>query len=148
MGFGLVALVLLLVAWGLAGRSAAGAPARQGAPRRLGFRPRPWWLSLIEVLYLEVHWAFYRGASIVLLEEIYRGVFIGLGLVYLEWALNPFWRRGWRSDGVAADQWLRAALALVAALVFLSTRNLWLCFGVHLLLEPVIRRLGRLRTTG
>ena len=145
LGFGLVALVLLLAAWGLARRGAAGVPAREGAPRQLGFQPRPWWLSLIEVLYLEVHWAFYRGTSIVLLEEIYTGVFVGLGLVYLEWTLNPFWRRGWRSEVAAADQWLRAALALVAALVFLSTRNLWLCFGVHLLLELIIRRLGRMR---
>lgn len=148
LGFGLAALVLLLVAWGAASRGASGALAGEGAPGRLGFQPRPWWLSLIEVLYLEVHWAFYRGASILILEEIYKGVFIGLGLVYLEWALNPFWRRGWRSDSAAADQWLRAALALVAALIFLSTRNLWLCFGVHLLLDLIIRRLGRVRATG
>lgn len=147
LGFGLVALVLLLVAWGSASRDAGYAPAGQGATGRLGFQARPWWLNAIDVLYLEVHWAFYRGACIVVLGDLYTGVFAGLGLVYLEWALNPFWRRGWLSNAVAAAQWLRAALALVVALIFLFTRNLWLCLGVHLLLDLIIRHLGRRRAT-
>ena len=74
---------------------------------------------------------------------MYKGVFLGLGLVYLEWALNPAWRRGWRALPRAAEQWLQAALALVSALVFLLTRNLWLCLGVHAVLALLFWGFGR-----
>ena len=48
-----------------------------------------------------------------------------------------------RSKSLAAGQWLRAALALLASILFLLTRNLWLCLGVHWLLEMAFWRLGR-----
>lgn len=132
LGFGLVAFLVLLLAWSSA---------------RLRFSPSPWWATLVEVLYLEVHWAFYRGAVAVVLNDLYAGVFVGLGVVYVEWALNPAWREGWRSESSAASQWLRAALALVIALLYLSTRNLWVCLGVHALLELAFWGLGRRRAT-
>jgi hypothetical protein len=141
IGFGLLACLLLGLAWANANRSrSTGAgPSRRPFP----FPARPWWAILIDVLYSQVHWAFYWGALAVLLQDLYRGVFLGLGLVYLEWALNPFWRRGWRGDPQAAAQWLGAALALVTALIFLSTRNLWLCLGVHAVLELLFWGFGR-----
>jgi hypothetical protein len=100
----------------------------------------------IDALYLQVHWAFYRGALAVELGDVYTGVFLGLGLIYLEWALNPFWQQGWRDKNLAAGQWLRAALALVAAILFLFTRNLWVCLGVHGALELTFHSLGRERS--
>lgn len=134
-GLGLAALVVLLIAWTNANRPAGGL--------RLSFPARPWWSLLIDVLYLEVHWAFYRAALAVVLADDYPAVWLGLALVYLEWALNPFWRRGWRRPERAAGQWLRAALALVIAFLFLLTRNLWVCLGVHAVLELTCRRVGR-----
>ncbi len=135
LGLGLAALVILFIAWRYAGRSAEGL--------RLTFPPRAWWAIVVDGLYLEVHWAFYRGALAVLRDDVYTGVFWGLVLVYLEWSSSPFWRRGWRTPSRAAEQWLHAALALVAALVFLLTQNLWVCLGVHLGLALSFWTLGR-----
>jgi hypothetical protein len=123
LGLGLFSLVILAVAWMHVGRA------------RLRFRPKPWWALLVDGLYLEVHWAFYRGGLAVLLDDIYAGTFLGLAFVYLEWGLNPFWREGWRLPARAGERWLRAAMSLIVALLFLFTRNLWVCLGVHWLLE-------------
>jgi hypothetical protein len=131
VGLGLAALLLLLLALTNARRAADD--------YRLRFRAQPWWAVLVNVLYLEVHWAFYRSALAVAIGDLHSGAFLGLGLVYLEWGLNPLWRQSWRSDSGAADPWLRAALALVVALIFLFTRNLWACLGTHLLLEFTLR---------
>lgn len=123
-GLGAVALVILLL-------------ARRRANNRPPFSPRPWWQTVIGVAYLEVHWAFYRAALTLLLGDLYFGVFAGVGLVYVEWAVSPFWRRGWREESQAAGRWLRAALALVIAVLFLLTENLWICLVVHGLVELI-----------
>lgn len=135
LGLGALALVLLILAW-------AGAN-RRGGDTRLLFTPSHWWTVLVSVLYLEVHWAFYRGAVAVILDDAYAGMFLGLGLVYLEWSLSPFWRRSWRPASHAAESWLRASVALVIALLFFFSRNLWICLGIHLLIESSMRLLGR-----
>ena len=135
LALGMAAMVLLLLAWTQANRAAGN--------HRLRFPPRQWWALWVDGLYLQVHWAFYRGALAAALEDVYTGVFVGLGLVYLEWALDPFWRQGWREPAQAAERWLRTALALVAALIFLFTRNLWVCLAIHGLLELTFWRLGQ-----
>ncbi len=61
------------------------------------------------------------------MQDAYAGVFLGLGLAYLEWSLSPFWRWG---GAWAGGRWLRAALALIVALLFLITRNLWICLAI------------------
>jgi hypothetical protein len=136
IGIGLLAGLLLVLAWANANRRGPGEP-------RFRFPRQPWWTIPVDTLYMEVHWAFYRAALAVLLADLYKGVVLGLGLVYLEWALNPAWRHGWRAAPRAAEQWLRAALALVSALVFLLTRNLWLCLGVHVVLALLFWSFGR-----
>jgi hypothetical protein len=135
LGLGSLALLILLLAW------------VRGA-RQLHFASRPWWELLVDGLYLEVHWAFYRGAMAVLLGDVYGGVFAGLALIYLEWTLSPFWRQGWQLPRVALGRWLRAALALVISIIFLYTRNLWICLGVHWLIELPLWRLGREQIQG
>jgi len=135
LGLGVAAGLILLLAWLHANR-----PAGAG---RLRFPPRPWWALLLDGLYLQVHWAFYRGALAVVLDDPHTAAFLGLGLITLEWGLNPFWREGWRAPLGAGRRWLRAALALVTAVIFLLTRNLWVCLGVHWLLELLFARLGR-----
>jgi hypothetical protein len=133
--FSLAAAVLLLLAWRSANRAAPGI--------RLHFPAQPWWAILIDVFYQQVHWAFYRAALAVALVDLYAGVFLGLGGVYAEWALSPFWRAGWRSEREAARQWLRLSLALVTGLLFLWTQNLWVCLAAHAGLELTFRQLGR-----
>jgi hypothetical protein len=135
LGWGVVALIILSLAWVSANR-------RDGSTWLL-FSPSRWWAVLVGVLYLEVHWAFYRGALAVMLDDAYAGVFLGLGLVYLEWSLNPLWRQGWRLGSQSAERWMRASLVLIIALLFLLTRNLWVCLAVHILIEFSMRQLGR-----
>ena len=137
LGWGALALVLLGLAWVSANR--------RDDRVWLVFSPSRWWAVLVGVLYLEVHWAFYRGALAVMLEDAYAGAFLGLGLVYLEWSLDPFWRQDWRLGAQAAQRWLRAALVLVIMLLFLFTRNLWVCLMVHGMIEFAMRQLGRER---
>jgi hypothetical protein len=76
------------------------------------------------------------------LGDPYAGTFVGLGLVYLEWSLDPFWRQGWRDKSLAAARWLRSALVLAIAILFFLSRNLWVCLVAHGLLELALRRLG------
>jgi hypothetical protein len=135
LAVGLAALLILSVAWLRAGYGPGN--TRPHLPRR------PAGVVVVSILYLEAHWAFYRAALGSALDDAYAGVFLGLGLIYLEWGLNPFWRRGWRRQARAAERWLRAALALVIAVVFLLTRNLWVCLVVHGLLELPFWCLGR-----
>jgi hypothetical protein len=126
---------MVVLAWSSASRIGDGISLR--------FPARPWWLVLLDVMYLEVHWAFYRSALTALLGDLYNGVFLGLALVYAEWALNPAWRRGWRQQSRAAVQWLQATLALLSALVFLLTRNLWVSLVIHALLAFCLSQVGR-----
>ena len=101
LGWGVLILVLLGLAWASANR--------RDDRTWLVFSSSRWWVVLVGVLYLEVHWAFYRGALTVILDDVYAGVVLSLGLVYLEWAMDPFWRQGWRTESRAAGRWLRAA---------------------------------------
>jgi hypothetical protein len=137
LGVGLVALVGLVAAWKSANRGIVG--------RGLRFAHRPWWVLLVDGLYLQVHWAFYRAALALNLDDLYAGIFGGVLLVYLEWSLSPSWRWGWRPSSRPAAQWLRAALALLTAILFLLTRNLWICLGVHWIMELTFWTLGRPR---
>ena len=135
LGWGGLALLLLGLAW-------VGANRRAGRTW-LVFSFSQWWAVLVGVLYLEVHWAFYRGALAVMLGDAYVGAVLGLGLVYLEWTLDPFWRRAWRLESQAAQYWLHAALVFVITVLFLLTRNLWVCLAVHVMIEFSMRWLGR-----
>jgi hypothetical protein len=139
LGLGLAASAILLLAWVIANRGMT----RESAYRGLWFPSRPWWWLLVDVLYLEVHWAFYRGALTLLLDDAYVGVFVGAALIYLEWGLDPLWRQGWRQGSQAASRWLCSAQALIAAVIFLTTGNLWVCLLVHGLIQLTFWHLGR-----
>ncbi len=132
LGVGLLTFLVLYLAW---------KSARRGENNPPTFPARPVWMLLIEGLFLEVHWAFYRGGLAVLLDDVYLGVFAGLALVYVEGGLNPSWRDGWRDPSQGVVHWFRAGLALASSLLFLLTRNLWGCLLMHWLVEIVFWRL-------
>lgn len=152
LGFGFLALLLLGLAWANAAQvSREEHPAGAISARRmLGFASHPWWAMLVGGLYLEVHWAFYRGGLAVALDQVVSlttAVFAGLALVGLEWILNPFWRAGWRTASRGGEVWLNAGLVLTSALLFLLTRNFWICLVIHWLLALPFRLLARPRQT-
>ena len=96
---------------------------------------------LIEILYQEAHWAFYRCGPILWLDNIYAGSFFGLGLVLLEgWSSANV--RASTSDVTRADAPLwSGSLAIVSTVVFIVTQNTWYCLMIHLLLDVGLRGL-------
>jgi hypothetical protein len=98
----------------------------------------PWWEHLAEIAAIDVHWAFYWAGMAVVLGDGYIGLWAGLGLLYLESALDPFWRQDLGSPVRSSRRWQRAALALGLAMVFLQIGNLWICIAIHWLLEAVL----------
>lgn len=89
--------------------------------------------------FQQAHWGFYRAGAIVLLDP-YRGVFAGLGLVLLEWFLNPRWRAAWSDDARSARLAFDLALALTSAVLFAITSNFWLGASVHALCVVLLAR--------
>ncbi len=131
---GVVSLIVLALAWYGARRIPGG--------QALRFPYRPWWVVAVGVLYAQVHRAFYWGAMALAGGSLALGILFGVALVFLEWSLNPSWRQGWQEAKTASEQWLQAAMVLVAALLFFLTYNFWVCLVVHLTLESVLRRWG------
>lgn len=127
----------LLLAWGWShyirslGRREVERPHL--AEAQILSQPWGWPLILLETICLEAHWAFYRSGPLAVLGD-YWGVFAGLGIVYLEWATNPTLRRNLGTERQGEILW-SGSLALVIAILFLFTRNLWLCALIHLGLE-------------
>jgi hypothetical protein len=119
--------------------------ARAGHGAALGADDRSVGVILIEALYAEVHWAFYRAAPLVLMENVYTAALIGMALVGVEWSVELI-RNGLSRAPEDRQRWLRRVLLLaVSATLFVLTRNLWLLIGLHLVLELIWKAwLGRL----
>jgi hypothetical protein len=85
--------------------------------------------ALREALYHQVHWAFYRE-PFVLVWSINLGTWAGLLPVIIEALANPeHWTQP-KSLSRYRNLLLRAALAVVSALMYLKTQNLWLAIMV------------------
>jgi hypothetical protein len=131
---------------------------------RTGSSVRPW-LAPIDAALLQWHWAFYRAgvigwlalvikmensvpeAFLALVREqpLYWGSWLGMILVAVEWALNPFARRALFGSqdspeyAPAAERTvLRMALAVVTTALFVLTRNFWLSLACHVIVETAI----------
>jgi hypothetical protein len=104
-----------------------------------------WVDALLEALYLEVHWAFYRSGPILWLGgDFYGGSCLGILLISAEWLLTPqLWRalRNHDSDTVAAvADW---SLAVCMTVGFFFSRSLWLLIALHWWVELGLRQVRR-----
>jgi hypothetical protein len=125
--FTLGAIVLLPI--GLAGRQIA----RTGRP--LGTDDRSAGVVIVEALYSEIHWAFYRAAPLILLRDVYTAVIFGALLVGVEWTVELI-RNGLSPSPEERQRWLRRGVLLaLSAALFALTRNVWLAIVLHMLLE-------------
>lgn len=136
---GLGTLVLLLWGWRRYLQAATaigywpyGRPFMESAKTVL--TPWGWGLILLEVLYLEIHWAFYRGATIRLLGDYY-GVFLSMLVIVGEWWLNPQTRRYLSMARQNGETLTTVAMALSVTIVYYFTSNLWLCVAVHMAVQ-------------
>lgn len=139
-----VGLLFLTLVWGYYARSTRQlGPEADPLSSRLATLNQPlgWALLLLDLVYLEAHWAFYRSLPTQLLDDLYSGVFLGLALVLLEGASNPLLRHDLSRPERAGGILLTGGIALVIALVYLFTRNLWLCVLIHLGIEVGLLRL-------
>jgi len=138
LGGGTLLLLALICWWYARAIMALPVPTKRG---HLGDEPINGWGLLREVIYLQTHWAFYRSAVILLLDDHYTGTFLGFLLITLEWAMNPAWRKDlglpWRS----VTPLIRWSMALSTAIIFLLIRNLWVLVPVHWAIEMACQRL-------
>jgi hypothetical protein len=91
-------------------------------------------LLLLDVLYLEMHWAFYRSAAIRSLGDYY-GVLVGFVLILAEWGLDPSFRRDLSMTSRDGKTMTTVAIAFVVAIIYYLTANLWLCMAAHLMIQ-------------
>lgn len=99
---------------------------------------REWSTALREAIYHQAHWAFYRE-PFVLLWGLSLGTWAGLLPVAFEAGINPVRWEDLRSPTRGRALVIRAGLAIVGALLFLETQNLW----VAILVDAVVGwRLG------
>ncbi len=109
--------------------------ARAGQP--LGADDRSAGAVIVEAIYAEIHWAFYRAAPLILLSDVYAAVLFGVVLVSVEW-LVALIRNGLSSAPEDRQSWLRrAALLALSATLFALTRNVWLAIFLHAALELI-----------
>ncbi len=98
-----------------------------------------WARRIVESLYQQGHWAFYRSGPILWLNDFYLGTFLGLGLVLIEASTNPNVRMSLRDTGRAdAPLWI-GSIAIATSIIFVFTENVWYCLGAHLFFDLVLR---------
>ncbi len=140
------AIVILLAAWLIlmfiwlpylrATADVFAAPdASRSFPRRL-----------VEMLYMQAHWMFYRGAAIILFvgvipEAFYWGTVLGFGLIALETFADPRVRDQLRRVGAADMQVWNLGQAIINTLAFVVTRNFFLLLFIQLALELTVPHL-------
>jgi hypothetical protein len=139
LALGLGALLLLVWGWRrylVAVREVEGlvAPEPHLFERRTLAAPWGWGLILLEVLYLEIHWAFYRSATIRAVGDYY-GVFLGFLLVLAEWCLNPAMRNDLGIARRGGETLTAVTVAFCISVVYYFTANLWLCIVVHIAIQ-------------
>jgi hypothetical protein len=98
-----------------------------------------WARHIVEIIYQEAHWTFYRSGPILWLGDFYWGSLFGLALTLIEGWSNPVARTN-ASEITRADAPLwSGSLAIISTIVFLFTQNAWYCLIVHLLLDLGLR---------
>lgn len=140
------AIVILLAAWLLlmaiwlpylrATRDVFATPETQASfPRRL-----------VELVYMQAHWAFYRAVAIEFLtgtipDAFYWGTALGLGLTALEAIAAPRIRERLTQIGAADGIVWNFGQAVLNALAFAVTGNLYLLALIHFLLDLTVPHL-------
>jgi hypothetical protein len=158
MGFGLLdwaegvrwAIVILLAAWLLLMviwlpylRATADVYATPNT--NLSFARR-----LVELIYMQAHWAFYRAAAIglftqVIPDSLYWGCAFGFGLICIEAFSNPRIRQHLTRLGEADAVVWNFGQAILNTLAFIVTRNFYLLVLIQFLLELTVPHLRAAR---
>jgi len=98
---------------------------------------------ILNALCQEAHWAFYRLPGILLTGGLFFGTWIGAAVAVLERAADPRWRRRAISPGTGLQAWQHIALLVGMSAVFLYTRNFFVVWAAHALVEWASRAATR-----
>ncbi len=100
---------------------------------KTGVAARPFLYASKAELWLDVaHWAFYRAAAWFIVDDIYVGTVLGLGLVLFEDIACS--RIGKFSETQQQNRLLKAGLAVIVSITFIFVQNLWLITALHFVL--------------
>lgn len=146
--------------------ASAGAPGAGVGSSLLTLSER--WMAPLDAILNQWHWAFYRALAIGWLaagaalpmglldrvpllassiekvlaqwhnQPVYWGSWIGLGVIAVEWALNPFARADFGKVGRMEGAMRSVALAIATTALFALGRNFWLCLLCSLVVETVV----------
>ncbi len=133
LGMGLLAGAVTLIPLGLAARQMA----RAGCP--FGVDEHTSSAVVVDGVYAEIHWAFYRTAPLIILENAYVATLIGLGLVGVELLVSLI-RNGLGQRPEERQAWLETALLLtLSAVLFVLTRNVWIIILTHIAVAVLLK---------
>ncbi len=104
---------------------------------RSAFVVQPWgWATILPgVIFSEVHWAFYRSGTLALGWGRYAGSFASLAIILLEQALDPTVANGVQEPRASLNALMPGVFALLSAIWFYFTANLWLTIALHWAVE-------------
>lgn len=107
-----------------------------------GVSMRPFLYASKAELWLDVtHWAFYRAAAWFIVDDIYVGTILGLGLILFEDIACS--RIGKFSEIQQQNHALKAGLAVIVSITFIFVQNIWLIIALHFVLAVGSRGLYR-----
>lgn len=140
----LAAWLILMVIWLPYLRATADIPAQPNTT--LSFPRR-----LVELIYMQAHWAFYRAVAIgfftgIIRGDIYWGAAAGLFITFLEALTNPRNRAVLSVVGQADTVVWNMAQAVINALAFIVTVNFYLLVLIQLVLELTVPHLRSARS--
>lgn len=117
-------------------------------PVKVNWEGLTWSRRVVEVIYMQAHWAFYRAACILLLRlffqddlAVYWGTSAGIALTFLEAWADPRVRRNIAQFGEDEPALWSAGQAIINMVGFVLTRNAWLLALIHLALEFTVPHL-------
>ena len=138
VGLGVVVVLFLGVTWlGYAYLRGVVIPGVRVNPASLRDRKDH---RVVRVIYLAVHWSFYRGAVWLLTDDLYLGVVGGILLVAAEWMLDSGWVAGVRLVQSRDFLLVDASVLVATSVIFFFVPNLWLLLPIHMLLATVCLR--------
>lgn len=125
-GLGAFTAGLLLAGWWSVGRALGG-----GVPAG-GLHPaESLLLTARETLYSEIHWAFYRAAPLVLIADAYWAALAGMGIILIEWIIDPFWHAGLAGGSRREALLMQAVWLGLSTCLFVLTHNVWPILILH-----------------
>ena len=126
VGLSGTAVVLFALAWEARARSLPALVTEAPRPRRY------WLVAALDIIYLELHWAFYRGGPILWLGgDYYTGSMLGLLLIWTEGLLNPELRSKLRHPETSMRIAVGWGTSLTMTVVFFFSRSLWIVIPAH-----------------